>query len=213
MALASHGARGLIVEREAGFRDRARGEVTHPWGVAEAMALGIYQPLMEACAHATRWWATSQGCRDLVATTQAGVGCLNFHHPEMQECLLALAQDAGADVRRPVEVVAVTPGHPPSVVIQSGASVEHVTSRLVVGADGRLSKVRLWGGFQVNKDPDCLIIAGTLHNHLNLPEDTVQAFRNPATQQNVLIIPIGRQRFRSYVMFRHDSRPPLSGRR
>jgi menaquinone-9 beta-reductase len=46
-----------------------------------------------------------------------------------------------------------------------------------------------------------------------LPEDTVQAFRNPATQQNVLIIPVGRQRFRSYVMFRHDSHPPFSGRR
>jgi hypothetical protein len=69
------------------FRDRVRGEVTHPWGVAEAMALGI----------------TPQGCRDLVTPTEAGAGCLNFHYPEMQECLLALAQAAGADVRRPAD--------------------------------------------------------------------------------------------------------------
>jgi menaquinone-9 beta-reductase len=213
VALAAKGARVLIVEREASFRDRVRGEVTHPWGVAEAITLGIYEPLLSTCAHTTRWWATPQGRRDLVATTQGSMGCLNFHHPEMQECLLALARDAGADVRRPSEVVAVTPGDPPSVVIQSGASIEHVTSRLVVGADGRLSRVRSWGGFQVNKDPDCLIIADTLHKRLNLPEDTVQAFRNPATQLNVLIIPIGGQRFRSYVVFRHDSRPPLSGHR
>jgi 2-polyprenyl-6-methoxyphenol hydroxylase-like FAD-dependent oxidoreductase len=212
-ALSAHGARVLIVEREVKFRDRVRGEVTHPWGVAEAMALGIYKSLIDTCAHTTRWWVTPQGCRDLAATTKAGVGCMNFHHPEMQECLLALARDARVDVRQPAEVIAVTPGRMPSIVIQSGVGVEHITARLVVGADGRSSRVGSWGGFPVNKDPDCLIIAGTFHERLNLPEDTVQAFRHPTTQQNVLIIPVGRHRFRSYVMFRHDAHSPLSGRR
>jgi 2-polyprenyl-6-methoxyphenol hydroxylase-like FAD-dependent oxidoreductase len=56
MALAKTGARVLIVEREAQFRDRVRGEGVLPWGVAEAQELGIYQPLLDGCAHETRWW-------------------------------------------------------------------------------------------------------------------------------------------------------------
>src|SRR5262249_31194463 len=46
MALARHGARVLIVERERAFRDRNRGELVHSWGVVEAQKLGIYQPLV-----------------------------------------------------------------------------------------------------------------------------------------------------------------------
>jgi 2-polyprenyl-6-methoxyphenol hydroxylase-like FAD-dependent oxidoreductase len=212
-SLAAVGARVLIVERETEFRDRVRGEVTHPWGVAEAMALGIYEPLVESGAHTTRWWATPQGRRDLATTTNAGIGCLNFHHPEMQECLLALARDAGADVRRSAEVVAVKPGRPPCLTVRTAESTEQITARLIVGADGRSSRVRSWGNFKVNKDPDCLIISGTIHDRLNLPEDTVQAIRSPQTQHNLLIIPVGKQRFRTYLMFRHGSRQPLSGRR
>jgi flavin-dependent dehydrogenase len=33
--LAEHGAQVLVLERETHFRDRVRGESTHPWGVAE----------------------------------------------------------------------------------------------------------------------------------------------------------------------------------
>ncbi len=35
-AMARHGARVLVVEREVTFRDRVRGEGVAPWGVAEA---------------------------------------------------------------------------------------------------------------------------------------------------------------------------------
>jgi 2-polyprenyl-6-methoxyphenol hydroxylase-like FAD-dependent oxidoreductase len=213
IALGRQGARLLIVEHQRAFRDRVRGEVTHPCGVAEAVALGIYQHLIGTCGHQTRWWSTPQGRRDLIETTSAGLGCLNFYHPEMQQCLLDLAVAAGAELRRPSEVVGVTPGKPPSMVIRSNGTEERISARLVVGADGRHSKVRAWAGFSVQRDADCLVIAGALHHGLALPEDTVHAIRNPGKQQNILIIPIGRQRFRSYLMFRHDSRSPLSGQR
>jgi flavin-dependent dehydrogenase len=40
-AMAAHGARVLVVERETQFKDRVRGEFMAPWGVAEARELGI----------------------------------------------------------------------------------------------------------------------------------------------------------------------------
>ena len=46
-ALAKTGARVLITEREAQFRDRVRGEGMQPWGAAEARELGLYRPLIE----------------------------------------------------------------------------------------------------------------------------------------------------------------------
>ncbi len=41
-AMAEHGARVLVVERERQFKDRVRGEAMHPWGVAEARALDVH---------------------------------------------------------------------------------------------------------------------------------------------------------------------------
>ena len=46
-AMARTGARVLIVEREAVFRDRVRGEGMLPWGVTEARELGIYDRLLD----------------------------------------------------------------------------------------------------------------------------------------------------------------------
>lgn len=155
-SLARHGARVVIVESQRVFRDRIHGEVTHPWGVAEAIALGIYQPLIESCGHQTRWAGDGRNQRrDLFATTPFAVGCLNFYHPDMQQKLLDLAVEAGAELYRPAEVVGVEAGNPPSISIRSDGVTRKISARLVVGADGRRSKVRVWAGFQVRRDPNC----------------------------------------------------------
>src|SRR5262245_40138018 len=57
-AMADHGARVLVLEREQHFRDRVRGEGMHAWGVPEARALGIYERLRETCGVEVRWWDT-----------------------------------------------------------------------------------------------------------------------------------------------------------
>src|SRR5262249_18505586 len=93
--LAEDGYRGLVLERETEFRDRVRGEQMHPWGVAEARALGIYDALLTHCGHQTRWWRTFQETaliedRDFVQTTPHGVGSFNCYHPAMQEVVLRL---------------------------------------------------------------------------------------------------------------------------
>jgi hypothetical protein len=128
-AIASKGARVLIIERDVEFRDRIRGEGMLPWGVAEARELGIYQPLLDSCAIETRWWTTPDDNRDLAATTPSGLGCLNFYHPEMQQRLLDHAVAAGAELLRPAEVTHVAPGTPPSVCARWNGVERRITAR------------------------------------------------------------------------------------
>jgi 2-polyprenyl-6-methoxyphenol hydroxylase-like FAD-dependent oxidoreductase len=211
VTLAKAGARVLIVEREAQFRDRVRGEGMLPWGAAEARELGILQPLIDGYAHETRWWTAPDDNRDLIETTPSRLGCLNFYHPEMQQQLLDLAVAAGAELQRPAEVTGVVPGNPPTITLRANSVEQQVTARLVVGADGRNSRMRVWGGFSVRRDPDCLCIAGILYRDLALPEDAIQFVLNPDVQRLSIIFPIGNRRFRAYVAFRHGAHVALSG--
>lgn len=209
--LAERGCRVLVLERESQFRDRVRGEQMHPWGVAEARALGIYESLVSTGGHQTRWWRNYQegelvADRDLAGTTPHGVGSFNCSHPAMQEAVLGLAVEAGAEVRRGVTVKAVVPGSPPSVRVQEDGRESVLEARLVVGADGRTSQVRSWGGFTVSHDPDGLVIAGTLLAGTPVPDDATYYVRGP--EGNLLMAPLGQGRARTYFMF-----PKGAGRR
>jgi 2-polyprenyl-6-methoxyphenol hydroxylase-like FAD-dependent oxidoreductase len=218
-ALARRGARVLIVEREEQFKDRVRGEGMLPWGVAEARALGIYELLRNAGAWEVRWWtryfgSTLRERRDLVATTPARTGCLDFYHPAMQSGLLEAAEASGVGVRRGTAIVGVIPGNPPAVRILGGRHEEQLYARLVIGADGRNSKVRASAGFVVHRDPRRLVVAGVLHEGLQIPEDAVQYISRPSIGQGALVFPIGQRRFRSYFVHRTQGAiRPLSGRR
>ena len=117
-AMAERGARVLVLERERQFKDRVRGEWMAPWGAAEARALGIYDLLLETCAHALPAWDAFigpmfLGRRVLAETTPQGLPALALYHPAMQEALLAAARDAGAEVRRLPDV-----DHLPAPVLQ-----------------------------------------------------------------------------------------------
>jgi 2-polyprenyl-6-methoxyphenol hydroxylase-like FAD-dependent oxidoreductase len=90
-AMAESGARVLVVERERQFKDRVRGEAMHPWGVAEARALGVYDLLHEACGHEVPWRDTYLGPersihRNLSTTTPQRAAEFTFYHPTMQQC-------------------------------------------------------------------------------------------------------------------------------
>jgi len=202
--LAEHGYRVLVLERERRFRDRVRGEQMHPWGVAEARTLGLYQRLADTCGHQTRWWTTYQGAtplrrRDLVQTTPHQVGSFNFYHPDMQETLMCMAAEAGAEVRRGVTVEMVTPGGPPSVSFRENGQLRELQARLIVGADGRASRVRGWANFAVTRDPDRLTIAGALVEAEHIPDDGVHSVGGPTGR--VLIAPQGKNRARMYFMW------------
>jgi menaquinone-9 beta-reductase len=207
LSMALSGARILIIEREARFRDRVRGEGILPWGCDEARALGIYDELKASCGREIPFWTRHLApdrtvTRDLQATTPAGVGLLNFHHEHMQEDLIGFAEEAGAEIRRPAEVIDIIPGAVPEVTFRVGQSEEHVTARLVVGADGRSSRVRGWGDFPVTRDPDFLVIASTLHEGLGAPDDAIQSAMNVPLGRNILIYPLGRGCHRTYLIHR-----------
>jgi 2-polyprenyl-6-methoxyphenol hydroxylase-like FAD-dependent oxidoreductase len=216
-SMAELGARVLVLERQRTFLDRVRGEALVPWGVVEARTLGIYETLLQDCGQEIGLWMSSADGvnteqRDLVATTPHHTGILTFYHPTMQTNLLDAAEQAGAEVWRGVSVVGATPGKPPTVHVQDGDKVATLTARLVIGADGRTSRMREWGRFEVKGDPERLMIASTLHEGLRLREDAVQDVSTPGIGQTVLIFPIGRQRFRTYFMYRKlGDRRGLSG--
>jgi 2-polyprenyl-6-methoxyphenol hydroxylase-like FAD-dependent oxidoreductase len=97
-ALADQLARGghsvLVLEREARFRDRVRGENMLPWGVAATKRLGLYDDLIAAGGHpAPNWCQYAMGqavpIRDLRETTPGGDSMLNIFHPVLQETVMA----------------------------------------------------------------------------------------------------------------------------
>src|SRR5512142_707845 len=203
-SLAEHGARVLVLEREAVFRDRVRGELVQPWGVAEARKLGIYDLLKETCGYEVRlrtnqiFGAPPVRPRDLVETTPARAGSLHFPHPEMQEGLLKAAVQAGATVLRGRRVTGVVPGTPARVSVSSGDTEVEYEAPLVVGADGRASACRRWAGFAAQHDPEGRVMAGVLLTGLDAPESLTQAFINPQRHSVTFMIPLGGGRFRCY---------------
>jgi 2-polyprenyl-6-methoxyphenol hydroxylase-like FAD-dependent oxidoreductase len=166
-AMAEHGARVLVLERERRFKDRVRGEATWPWGVAELKQLDVYQVLIASCACEVQWLDTYFGGeriehRDLSATTRQQTPALNWVHNEMEEVVLQAAEDAGAQIRRGTRACELKPGIRPSVSVECEGRVEDVDSRLIVCADGRGSLARKWANFPVQQDSYGMLLAGVL---------------------------------------------------
>ncbi len=207
--LARAGLRVLVLERTLEFHDRVRGEVLVPWGVAEAKRLG-FDELLRPVGNDLRWWdlvfgGMSVARRDIPATCLPGVAVLTYYHPEMQDILLQAAEDAGAEVRRGARVTEVEPGRTPQVIFQHDGRAREVQARLVVGADGRGSKVRHWGRFGVRRDSERRLFAGILFEDMRAPEDLLFSAFLPGTGFMTYVFPQGNGRVRSYVGFQNDA--------
>jgi 2-polyprenyl-6-methoxyphenol hydroxylase-like FAD-dependent oxidoreductase len=204
--LARAGHKILVLERETRFKDRVRGENMLPWGVAAARRLGLVDDLLSAGGHQPRYWITymfgdSVTKRDLHMTTSHGEVSLNIYHPSMQEALLERASDAGVEVKRGATVVSVDagPGRAPTVTFEHEGSRLTLSAQVVVGADGRASQVRGWGGFEVQRNPDLLRIAGTLIQGTDVPDDAVHLAFGAGCA--TLLAPLGGQRARTYYVY------------
>jgi 2-polyprenyl-6-methoxyphenol hydroxylase-like FAD-dependent oxidoreductase len=215
-SLAERGARVLVFERDEQFRDRVRGELMTPWGVAEAESLGIGELLRSGCGHELPWvdffsGDTLMAHRPVAATTPQQLPCLTFYHPAMQEVLLEGAANAGAEVRRGASVQQVRPGSPPSVIAQRNGRTEEVRARMIVGADGRSSMVCKTAGFHLARDPDRLLVAGVLLENVSVPEDTAKIVIDSRAGRCATIFPQGKGRARCYFCYYKDSRSRMQG--
>jgi 2-polyprenyl-6-methoxyphenol hydroxylase-like FAD-dependent oxidoreductase len=211
--MAEKGARVLVLESEAEFKDRVRGEVLVAWGVAEAQKLGIYEIMKAAGGRELEWeerkleWTDAPledikgGRRHLPTTSATGTPKLTFYHPEMQEAILQAASDAGATVHRGVRVAGLGPNDHATVTATVDGSEEQFTARLVVGADGRSSLTRTWGEFQEIKNPAMTWCAGVLFDEMPAPDDTSHNFRNLDQGLTALLFPQGNERVRAYLCY------------
>ena len=210
--LAAKSLRILVVEREARFSDRVRGEALASWGVAEAQRIGLYDTLIEKCAHEAPYFEfVGMGpVRDLRATTPQHLPGLAFYHPAMQEAVLDAARDAGAEVWRRAAVREVSPGEPPRVSVDHDGEVRTLTARMVVCADGRSSAGRGWGGFATMRGKPKLLGAGMLFENLSIDADISVGMINPFLGRVAYLFPQGAGRVRAYLMYEKEL-PRLQG--
>jgi 2-polyprenyl-6-methoxyphenol hydroxylase-like FAD-dependent oxidoreductase len=162
--VAANGAKVLVLEREAEFRDRIRGEALQPWGVAETRKLGVAETLRLGATE-LRWFEQSINGerafrRDLVATTMASEPMWGIYHPDLQEQLLTQAAASGAEVRRGVTVQQVLPGRRPKVVVEVAGHPAEFEARLVVLCAGRNTALRTQLGFKVQRGSIPLLLSG-----------------------------------------------------
>ena len=203
--LARKGHEVLVLERETKFKDRVRGENLLPWGVAAARRLGVLDTLVAHGGHRVPYFnmyvmGQMTEHRPLPQTTPGGDTSLNMYHPDLQEALFAEAEKAGASTRRGATVDGIEPQQDRwRVTFSEGERTQSVEARVVVGADGKFSAMRKWGGFDVKRDPDLLRIAGALVAGTNVPDDGTHLCMGPGFA--TFVAPLGNQRARMYFIY------------
>jgi 2-polyprenyl-6-methoxyphenol hydroxylase-like FAD-dependent oxidoreductase len=175
--LAREGLETLVLERQEQYQDRVRGEYLVPWGVQEAERLELDEVLLEAGGHRSEAFVfhdPPEGSDDATeavgyAEVADGLGRpMAFGHPAACEALAKEAGQRGASVVRGVTSVEVVPGARPSVTYQHAGRAQQVECRLVVGADGRSSRVRRQAGIALQRAAQVHMVAGLLVEDLDV---------------------------------------------
>jgi len=169
--LARSGLEVVLLERQREYSDRVRGEYMAMWGVLEARELGLEDVLASTGAVTARYSVpydellppagAEAAVRDMSTLLPGVAGALCASHPNACQALAEEAARSGAKVVSGVANVRVEAGTRPSVSFQNGAARE-VRPRLVVGADGRTSTVRVQCGIEQRRAAPTHLIAGML---------------------------------------------------
>jgi 2-polyprenyl-6-methoxyphenol hydroxylase-like FAD-dependent oxidoreductase len=220
LVLARAGLTVTVLEQQASYRDRVRGEYLQPWGVAEAQHLGIGEILIQAggffvrriipydeinSLHAAE--ATARSLADIVPGVPGGL-CVS--HPAACLALSQAAETAGATVIRGIGRPTVTSGSQPVVTFDVDGVEYRLSCRLIVGADGRSSTVRAQAGIRLFRNEPTHLISGMLVDHVPKWRQEDYAV---GTQGDMcfFIFPQGGQRLRLYACTALDQRNRYSG--
>ena len=164
--LARAGLGVLVLEKEPRFRDRIRGEGTWPWGVTEARAIGLHDLLRDAGTVELQAVHRYENRVHVATTVEAdpvsGVPGISYFHPQFQEAASAWAATQGATTLRPAKAVGFALNGAPSLTVAVDGREMEYRARLIVGADGKLSKVRQWTGGESVADPEHHRMGGVL---------------------------------------------------
>ncbi len=201
--LARAGLRVVVVEREARFRDRVRGESVHPWGVMEADRLHLLPVLQEAGARELPVWQRYEDRSPAppyrwADDTPGGHVEWTVSHPALQEAMLRHAQAHGALVIRPAQVSGYSGASGPELEVHLAGKTITVKARLLVGADGSRSIARRWLNAGVERDPVHHAIGGSLLDGVTLDEGAAHQAFFPGRM--IIVFPQGAGRARAYIV-------------
>ncbi|MGB7795523.1 MAG: FAD-dependent monooxygenase [Pseudonocardiaceae bacterium] len=177
--MAREGYQVVVLERQATYRDKVRGEWMACWGVAELLRLDLEKPLLEAGGcYVTRAVPYDEVTDPAQAEAEAAAapldqilsgapGVLHVGHPEACKALIRAAAVAGATVVRGVGDVDVEPGEGPMVRYEHDDVIYELRCQLVVGADGRMSTVRRRLGVDLHQTTPRTMLGGMLVDDLH----------------------------------------------
>jgi menaquinone-9 beta-reductase len=164
--LARAGLGVLVVEKEARFRDRIRGEGSWPWGVAEARQAGLADLLDAAGTVELRAFKRYENGQPVETIWERpapdDIPGLGFLHPRFQEAAFTWAEAQGATTIRPAKATTFSRIGRPTLTVAVDGSETELTARLIVGADGKLSMTRRWTGGESVADPENHRMGGVL---------------------------------------------------
>lgn len=215
LVLARAGVSTALVEREPTFRDRIRGEAIHPWGTREIDRLGLRSLIVgQAAGRELPVWQTyrNQIRQDPFAWTDLHASIppvISVRHPEIQNALIAAAEDAGVRVFRPANVRLDRDSSGPIMTIRQGDTETIISARLIVGADGSHSSTRTWLGGEATRDPIHHYLAGTLVSGLGLASDAAHHASGPGGF--AMVFPQTDDQFRLYFVCLPEERESHKG--
>jgi 2-polyprenyl-6-methoxyphenol hydroxylase-like FAD-dependent oxidoreductase len=90
-------------------------------------------------------------------------------------------------------------GKSPTVTYELDGQRQTVAARIVVGADGRASQMRSWGGFTVQRNPELLKVAGMRIKGTDVPEGGAYLCLGPGIA--TFWAPQGDDRARTYFVY------------
>ena len=217
LILARVGLDVAIVEREARYRDRVRGDCLFPWGAAIASRLGISAVLPESGAKPLPIWQVyERGEARLPYAWQTDVPTgdvvWGVDLPVLEETLIREAEAAGAHVVRPAKGLCPFRRFDGrlTVALEGAHLQEQLDARLVVGADGSASGARAWIGATTNRDPLHHMLGGCLLAGVDLDPDATHVSRIEGGM--LLIFRHGDGRARAYFVCRPETARAMRGR-